>query len=109
MRAEPKSQALHVTTQYFRGEVRICELEVAGALLDVFISKNGPPGSNTAWRIEARDSRADGAVSIAESSATRAEALLAVARAWAERGPALGLRGFDWLAVGNVLKSVSAI
>jgi hypothetical protein len=109
MRAEPKSQALHVTTQYFRGDIRICELEVAGALLDVFISKNGPPGSSTAWRVEARDSRADGAVSIAESSATRAEALLAVARAWSERGPELGLRGFDWLAVGNLLKSVSAI
>jgi hypothetical protein len=109
MRAQPKSQALHVTTQYFRGEVRICELEVAGALLDVFISRNGPPGSSTAWRIEARDSRAEGAVSIAETSATRAEALLAVARTWSERGPALGLRGFDWQAVGNVLKSVSAI
>jgi hypothetical protein len=109
MRAEPKSDALRVTTQYYRGDVRVCELEVAGALLDFYISKDGPQGSTAAWRVEARDSRETGAVAIAESSTTRAEAFLAVARAWAERGPALGLRRFDWLAVGDVLRSVSAI
>lgn len=105
MRAESKPQGLRITTQYFRGNVRVCELEVAGALLDLCIWKEGA----SEWRVEARDSRAEGAVAIAESSATPAEAFRAVAKEWSQRGPALGLRAFDWLAVGNVLRSVSAI
>jgi hypothetical protein len=61
------------------------------------------------WRVEARASRADEAVVIAEWGATRGDALREVGRAWASRAVADRLPSFDWEEVAKALDTVRAI
>src|ERR1051326_3830874 len=94
---------LRIVTQYWKGGARVCELENAGNMLDVHISPCEGPGDQ--WVVEVRNGHTDAAVSITESGATRASALVAAGSSWAAQGPALGLRSWDWDAVARVLKA----
>jgi hypothetical protein len=105
MRKEIDPLLLRVVTQYFSGDVRVCELESAGTSLDVHVSRP----TNEEWIIEAHSNHASDAVVISGRGSTRAEALSAVAASWIAQPTALGLRHFDWKAVGDVLRSVNAI
>ncbi|HEY3495461.1 MAG TPA: hypothetical protein VGK73_12280 [Polyangiaceae bacterium] len=99
---------LRIVTQYWRGDVRVCELENAGNTLDVHISRCDGQDDRE-WIVEVRNGRTDAAVCVSERGTTRATALVAAASAWVARGPALGLRSWDWDAVARALKAVDAI
>jgi hypothetical protein len=99
---------LRIVMQYWRGDVRVCELESGGDTLDVHISRCEEPG-NLEWLVAMRSGRTEAAVSIAERGTTRANALLAATSSWAARGSALGFRPWDWDAVTRALKAVQAI
>lgn len=99
---------LRIVTQYWRGNVRVCELENAGNMLDIHISHSESRGGGE-WLVEVRSGHTDAAVSIAERGTTRASALVAAANSWVTQGPSLGLRSWDWDAVTRALKAVQAI
>ena len=100
---------LRIVMQYFRRDVRVCELECAGASLALHISNPGDAPRGSEWRIEAHGKHSGGEIVIAESRTTRHLALLAVGDAWGAKGPGLGLHPFDWGAVASVLKAVRII
>jgi hypothetical protein len=102
------ASGLRIVTQYWRGNVRVCELENAGNILDVHISPCESQG-NGEWLVEVRSGHTDAAISIAERGTTRASALIAAASSWVKDGPALGLRSWDWDAVTRALRAVQAI
>lgn len=101
----PEAPKLKVITQYWRGRERVCELEKAGQVLDLRISG----GDDTAWNVRAQSGHAETAHVFSESGSTRSAALSAVASAWVERAPALGLPTFDWDAVAVALRAVNAV
>jgi hypothetical protein len=105
-KAKPEPGALKIVTQYWRGRIRVCEFEAAGAHLDLHISRDEAAST---WCIEARSGRAANAPTFAESGSTRAAALSAVGRTWVSRAAALGLGVFDWDAVATALRSVGAL
>jgi hypothetical protein len=92
-------------TQYWNGEVRVCELENAGTLLDVHVSRP----TNAEWLIEAHSNHTSEAIVISGRGSTSAEALGAVAASWGAQAAALQLRSFDWKVVGDVLRSVNLV
>jgi len=98
-----------VTMQYRSGAGKVFELESAGKMLDVHVTPH--EGSNTAdhWRVAAHDRRSAGAIVIAETGATRGEALEKVSRAWAEQMTERNLTPFDWTAVTSTLQAIRAI
>jgi len=110
-RAESREQAatkernsVRVATQYWKGDVRVCEIECAGQILDIHISR---PADGD-WIAEAHSDHSEQAVVIVGSGSSRSAALLALAAGWSEKGPALGLHAFDWKAVAEVLRRVNA-
>ncbi len=103
---EKPEPVLRIVTQYWHGRVRVCELEKAGAKLDLRISRTADAEG---WRVEATGGHHDSAPSFSECAPTRAGALSAVASSWLARGPALGLPFFDWDAVAIALRSVQAV
>ena len=105
MRKEIDPHLLRVVTQYFRGDVRVCELESGGAPLDVHVSR----ATSVEWVIEAHSNHTSDAVVISGRGSTRADALRAVATSWTAQATALDLRTFDWKAVGDILRSVNAV
>ncbi|HEY2407079.1 MAG TPA: hypothetical protein VGI10_13805 [Polyangiaceae bacterium] len=102
----PAPPTLKIVTQYWRGETRVCEFAKSDLLLDICISSSKDPVGE--WCIEARNGRDSGA-RISERAATRTAALTAVASAWVERGPALGLPTLDWEVVRTALRTVGAL
>ena len=110
-RAETREQAatkerdrLKVATQYWKGDVRVCEIECAGQILDIHMSQ---PASGD-WIAEAHSDHSDQAVVMVGSGSSRSAALLELAAAWSEKAPALGLHAFDWKAVTEALRRVNA-
>lgn len=95
---------LRVATQYFKGDVRVCEIECAGQILDIHISQK----TSGEWTAEAHSDHSDAAIVIVGSGSSRSAAMLALAAAWTEQAPMLGLHAFDWKAVADALRSVNA-
>jgi hypothetical protein len=98
----PDAQSVRVTTQYWRGDTRVCELECDGRGVDVHMSGQGP------WIAEAHSDHTAEAFVIVGSGTSRSAALLAVAAAWREKAPMVGLRAFDWEAIAKALRDVNA-
>ena len=103
---EPEGPKLKVITQYWRGRVRVCELEKEGKLLDLRISRVDE-GSD--WNISAQSGHAETAHVFSEHGSTRVAALSAIALTWTAQAPALGLPSFDWDAVAVALRAVNAV
>jgi hypothetical protein len=97
--------AMRVTMQYWKGNVRICELECSGRSLDIRVKQ----AEEECWVFEAHSDRSADPVIIAGSGATRSAALLELASSWSSQAAALGLYRFDWDAVAAVLRSVNVI
>ena len=105
---ESKPTGPRVITQYWKGQVRVCELESSGVTLDIHISRNQTSVA-AEWLIEVRSNHTEQAVAVEGRGSTRAAALLAAANAWGEQGPELGLGTFDWPAVADALRAVHAM
>lgn len=106
--AKAKPTGPRVITQYWKGQVRVCELESSGVTLDVHISRSRT-SAVAEWLVEVRSNHTDQAVTVEGRGTTRAAALLAAASAWGEQEPELGLGTFDWPAVADALRAVHAM
>jgi hypothetical protein len=87
----------------------VYDLSAEGHRLTVSIFQRENPQEPNDWRIEARASRADEAIVVAEWGKTRPEALKNVGVTWTSRQMADNLPSFDWDAVAKLLDSVRAI
>ena len=87
----------------------VYDLSAEGHRLTVSIFQRENPQEPNDWRIEARASRADEAIVVAEWGKTRPDALKSVGAAWTARAMADNLPNFDWEAVAKLLDSVRAI
>jgi hypothetical protein len=103
-RAERDAQIVRVITQYWRGDARVCELECDGRDLDVHMSR----ADESLWIAEAHSDHTVEAFVIVGTGTSRSAALLAVAAAWREKAPMVGLRRFDWEAIAQALRGVNA-
>lgn len=96
---------LRVTMQYWKGNVRICELECSGRSLDIRVQQS----DTDRWLFEAHSDRSAAPVIIAGSGDTRSAALTDLATSWSSQAAALGLFRFDWDAVAALLRTVNVI
>ena len=87
----------------------VYDLSAEGHRLTVSIFQRENPQEPNDWRIEARASRADEAIVVAEWGKSRADALKSVGAAWTARALNDNLPNFDWEAVAKLLDSVRAI
>jgi hypothetical protein len=107
-----ESNTIRITQQFRSGQAMIYDLSGATGRLTLRVTGRGglddaPP---TEWRIEAATSGSRDAVAVvAESAATRADALQAVGRTWSEKRVACNLPVFDWESVARVMLAVRAI
>jgi hypothetical protein len=60
------------------------------------------------WRAEAHSDHTVEAFVLGATGTSRSAALQAVAAAWREQAPVLGLERFDWEGIANALRGVSA-
>jgi hypothetical protein len=97
--------ALRVTMQYWKGNVRICELECSGRSLDIRVRQS----ETERWLFEAHSDRSAAPVIIAGSGDTRTAAFTDLATSWSSQAAALGLFRFDWDAVALLLQTVNVI
>jgi hypothetical protein len=97
--------ALRVTMQYWKGNVRICELECSGRSLDIRVHQS----ETERWLFEAHSDRSAAPVIINGSGDTRTAALTDLATSWSSQATALGLFRFDWEAVAALLRTVNVI
>jgi hypothetical protein len=97
--------AMRVTMQYWKGNVRICELECSGRSLDIRVKQS----ETERWVFEAHSDRSADPVIIAGSGDTRTAALTDLATSWGTKAAELGLYRFDWDAVAAVLRTVNVI
>lgn len=106
-----ESDAIRITQQFRSGQAMIYDLRGTTGRLTLRVTGRGgaddePP---TEWRIEAATTSSPDAVVVAESAATRADALLAVGRAWSQKRVACNLPLFDWESVARAMRVVRAI
>jgi hypothetical protein len=87
----------------------VYDLSAEGHRLTVSIFQRENPQEPADWRVEARTSRADEAIVVAEWGASRTQALQAVGAAWTARATSDSLPTFDWAAVVKLLDSVRAL
>ena len=106
---EKNPGALKITHQARGRNGMVYDLSAEGHRLTVSIFQRENPQEPGDWRIEARASRADEAIIVAEWGKSRAEALQSVGAAWNARATADSLPSFDWDAVAKLLDSVRAI
>jgi hypothetical protein len=104
MQAPKAGPEVRVTTQYWKGDVRICELDCGGVSLDIHLSQ-----PEERWVFEGHSDRTAQAVVLSGSGPTRAAALADLARLWGDEGAARGLQVFDWKAVAEALRTVNII
>jgi hypothetical protein len=99
-----------VTNQFRSREVMVYDLASEGAQLTISIAPcaNNLDGTGE-WRAEAYARQAPERPTLAETGATRGDALSAVARAWTEKNRAWGFPKLDWEAIARVLRAVRAI
>jgi hypothetical protein len=110
VKAEIDEDAVKITQQSRSGEAMVYGLRSRTARLTLRVSgRGGDKGPPTEWRIEASTSSSPDSVVVAESGATRAEALRAVGRTWGEKRLAGNLPVFDWESVARAMSAVRAI
>lgn len=108
-RDEPSPSTCKITMQYHSGNGFVYELDSAGAALVVHVTRTATPGSEGDWRVAVHNGRSADAAVVAETAATRTEALRCVANSWVQKSSELGLPKCDWAAVTNALLAVRAI
>jgi hypothetical protein len=106
---EKNPGALKITHQARGRSGMVYDLSAEGHRLTVSIFQRENPQEPGDWRIEARSSRNDEAIVVAEWAASRPAALKAVGAAWTERAVADSLHSFDWEDIAKLLDSVRAI
>lgn len=106
---EKNPGALKITHQARGRNGMVYDLSAEGHRLTVSIFQRENPQEPNDWRIEARASRADEAIVVAEWGKTRPEALKNVGVTWTARQAADNLPSFDWAEVAKLLESVRAI
>ena len=110
MKTEIDEDALRITTQFRSGEAMVYDLRSKAERLTLRVSgRGGDEGPPTEWCVEASTSTSPDAVVVAEWGPTRAEALRAVGRSWAEKRIACNLPVFDWQSVARAMSAVRAI
>jgi hypothetical protein len=106
-----ESNAVRITQQFRSGQAMVYDLRGTSGRLTLRVTGRGgaddaPP---TEWRIEAATGSSPDSVVVAESAATRADALLAVGKAWGQKRMAFNLPLFDWESVARAMRAVRAI
>jgi hypothetical protein len=104
---DPKTR---VTNQFRSREVMVYDLASEGAQLTISIAPcaNNLDGTGE-WRAEAYARQAPEHPALAETGATRGDALSAVAQAWTAKNRAWGFPSLDWEAIARALRAVRAI
>jgi hypothetical protein len=105
------SDSIRITQQFRSGQSMVYDFRSTTGRLTLRVRGRGgaddePP---TEWSIEAATSSSPDAVIVAESAATRADALQAVGRSWGEKRMAFNLPLFDWECVARAMRAVRAI
>lgn len=110
MADKKEAASTRVTGQFRSREVMVYDLASEGAQLTISIA---PCPSNLdgtgEWRAEAYARQAPERPTLAETGATRGDALSAVARAWTDQGRAFGFPNLDWEGITRALRAVRAI
>jgi hypothetical protein len=106
-----ESDAVRITQQFRSGQAMVYDLRGAAGRLTLRVTGFGgaddaPPQE---WRVEAATSSSPDAVVVAETAATRADALQAVGRTWSQKRMACNLPLFDWESVARAMRAVRAI
>lgn len=108
--AKNKPQAsVRITNQFRKGQAMVYDLscEDIRLTIEIIASQNGDAPSE--WTVEAHAREAPEKPTIHETSATRGEALRAVARSWTAKQGENGFPTLDWEAVSAALLAVRAI
>ncbi len=110
MAEKKEDTTTRVTNQFRSREVMVYDLASEGAQLTISIA---PCPSNLdgtgEWRAEAYARQAPERPILAETGATRSDALSAVARAWTAQERAFGFPNLDWEGITRALRAVRAI
>jgi hypothetical protein len=110
VKEEHDEGAIRITQQFRSRDAMVYDMRGASGRLTLRITgRGGGDGPPTEWRIEASTSTAADAIVVAETGATRAEALRALGRSWDEKRFASNLPSFDWESVARVMAAVRAI
>ncbi len=110
MTSERDENSIRITLQFRSRDAMVYDLRGSAGGLTLRVSgRGGGEGPPTEWRIEASTSSSPDDIVVAESRATRAEALGAVGRAWNEKRLAGNLPSFDWESVARAMAAVRAI
>jgi hypothetical protein len=106
-----ESNAIRITQQFRSGQAMVYDFSGTTGRLTLRVTGRGGPDDSppTEWRVEAATSSSPDAVVVAESAATRADALQAVGRTWSEKRAACNLPVFDWESVARAMRAVRAI
>jgi hypothetical protein len=104
-------EEIRITQQFRAGEAMVYDFRGPSFRLTVRVSgrggeETGPPAE---WGVEASTSTSFDSAIVAEWASTRAEALRAVGRAWAEKRLANNLPVVDWASVERAMSAVRAI
>ena len=110
MTKERDEESVRITQQFRARDAMVYDLRGESGRLTLRVSgRGGNDGPPDEWRIEASTSTSPDAVVVAEEGATRAEALVAVGRAWNRKRVAGNLPSFDWESVARAMAAVRAI
>lgn len=109
MRSNQTTEGLKITMQYRARNRMVYELESGASAFDVHVWQRAIEGEASGWRVEAHNGRGPDAVVVAGLGASRTEALLEVARAWADQDTRRALPPLDWNAIVSLLGSVRAL
>src|SRR5271165_3009002 len=110
MADKSEQPSTRVTNQFRSRDVMVYDLASEGAQLTISIAPcvDNLDGRGE-WRAEAYARQAPERPMLAETGATRSDALGAVARAWTAKETAWGFPNLDWDAITRALRAVRAI
>jgi hypothetical protein len=109
VKTESEDGALKITLQFRSGDAMVYDFRSNAGRMTLRVSGHGGERLPTEWRMEASTSTVPDAPIVAESGATRAEALQAVGRSWNHKRLANNLPIFDWESVARAMSAVRAI
>lgn len=110
MKPQVDEDAIRITQQFRSGDAMVYDFRGSAGRLTLRVTgRGGDEGPPTEWRIEASTGSSPEAVVVAESAATRADALRAVGRTWSQKRLASNLPVFDWESVARAMSAVRAI